>query len=921
MTPFDSDLQSLTDCGCCAGISAETPEGIFNRPGLSVIGYRIGTQQQFKETLFARLSAKELPALRALTTRDNTDFSIALLDAVATVADVLAFYQERIANENYLRTATERFSILQLSRLIGYELRPGVAASALLAFTMEDAPGAFGRGLGLTPRTLSGEATPPAAPTVVLNVGTKVQSVPGPGEQAQTFETVEAIEAHPNWNAIRPRTAWPQPLSTSATFLVFQGTANNLKRGDMILILDGANAPAAKPILSVTTDDKANTTRVDFTANPPLAPSYQRPNGLAQGGPGDFSPDTPLDGNTVRTIISRRWDQPVLAALADTRGWSPDQLETNIDQQAAGQALPTGAGVFVFRQKAAVFGHNAPNYLSLPAVLTKGERYTGGSPSPIPIPAAFPDNWEGKTLENDTSAKGPLRSVFLDNNYPAFVAGSWIALVRPGSAPVVFSVNNNEETSRTDYTLNAKVSKLSVEASSAFDSNFTIRNTTVFGQSDALALALLPIADVVATDPITLDAAYLGLKPGKTVIVTGERADLRGVIASESREIDQAILEDGFTVLVFSKPLLLSYVRATTSIGANVALATHGESVQETMGGGDSSQPFLKFTLRQPPLTFIAAPTETGTETTLQVRVSELLWQEVPDLFGHNADERIYITRQEDGGNTSVIFGDGVTGARPPTGVDNIRAAYRRGIGVAGLVKAEQLTQLANRPLGLKGVTNPLPASGAEDPEVLAQARRNAPLQVLTLGRIVSLQDYEDFAHAFAGIGKALATSTWNGEARGVFLTVAGAGGAIIDASEPLYTNLVSAIAAAGDPTVPLAVQSYSPRLFHMSANVKVDPAFIRKDVLGKVEQDLREGFSFDRRAFGQPVARSEIIEVMQNIDGVLAVDVTELYRTDQAPGLNALLAAAEPRPGTSAAAPAELLTLDPAPMNLGGLS
>ena len=59
--------------------------------------------------------------------RDDDDFSIALLDAWATVADVLTFYQERIANEAYLRTATERLSVLELARLIGYQLRPGVA--------------------------------------------------------------------------------------------------------------------------------------------------------------------------------------------------------------------------------------------------------------------------------------------------------------------------------------------------------------------------------------------------------------------------------------------------------------------------------------------------------------------------------------------------------------------------------------------------------------------------------------------------------------------------------------------------------------------------------------------------------------------------------------------------------------------------
>ena len=61
-------------------------------------------------------------ALAALRTRENDDFTIGLLDAVACAADVLTFYQERIANESYLRTAIERVSLQEMAKLIGYRL-------------------------------------------------------------------------------------------------------------------------------------------------------------------------------------------------------------------------------------------------------------------------------------------------------------------------------------------------------------------------------------------------------------------------------------------------------------------------------------------------------------------------------------------------------------------------------------------------------------------------------------------------------------------------------------------------------------------------------------------------------------------------------------------------------------------------------
>src|SRR6266853_520123 len=120
-------MSDASDCGCCAGVASETPTPKSNAPGLPAIAYRIGTQPTFKSSLLGRLSGTDYPALSGLTTRSDDDWTIALCDAFACLADVITFYQERIANESYLRTATERRSVLELARLIGYKLAPGVA--------------------------------------------------------------------------------------------------------------------------------------------------------------------------------------------------------------------------------------------------------------------------------------------------------------------------------------------------------------------------------------------------------------------------------------------------------------------------------------------------------------------------------------------------------------------------------------------------------------------------------------------------------------------------------------------------------------------------------------------------------------------------------------------------------------------------
>lgn len=198
------------DCGCdaascCEGNDALVPEAKDNPPGQATLRYRVGTYASFFETMLARLVTPPEPAfacdpdakaepdpfgvdaegrprwpLRELTTRDADDPTLALLDAWAVVGDVLTFYQERIVNEGYLRTATELRSVEELARLVGHRPRPGVAAGVDLAFTLDP-----------------GQSTEVPA-------GTRAQSLPAPGKLPQAYETSEPLRATADWNAMRP---------------------------------------------------------------------------------------------------------------------------------------------------------------------------------------------------------------------------------------------------------------------------------------------------------------------------------------------------------------------------------------------------------------------------------------------------------------------------------------------------------------------------------------------------------------------------------------------------------------------------------------------------------------------------------------------------------------------------------------------
>jgi hypothetical protein len=777
--------------------------------------------------MLARLSAADLPALAALRTRENDDFSVALFDAWATVADVLTFYQERLANESYLRTATERRSLLELARLIGYELRPGVAASTYLAFALEEAPGA------------------PAQTTV--EVGVKVQSVPGPGENAQTFETIEKIEARVEWNALQPQLSQLVVPAFGSTYVYLKGTATNLKPGDALLLVGmeregdpGSERWDFRRVTAVTPDHKAERTRVEW-----------------EGGLGSVVP----------------------------------------------RVLPAAQPqVYALRQRASLFGHNAPH----PAVLSDQtlRHYNQAAD------ADWTFTITGQTID-------------LDATYPGILPHSWLVLSRPNYQEL-YRVDSVSEASRTAFTLTAKTTRLILDTDenlNGFD-GANLRATVVFAQSELLEMTKEPLTTPVAGDNVTLTRQVDGLTEGRLLLVSGKES-ATGEPVSEVVAVLKAETSGNRTKLFFKSlsphtpALVHSYKRETVAINANVARATHGETVQEILGSGDAGQSYQRFTLRQPPLTYVSASTPSGAESTLQVRVNDLLWRETPALYGREAHDHVFVTRTEDDGKTTIQWGDGITGARLPSGQDNVRVTYRKGIGLEGLVKAEQLSLLLTRPLGVKAVTNPLPATGAADRESLKDARGNAPLTVLTLDRTVSLQDYEDFARAYAGISKALATWTWEKQTRRVFVTVAGPNGAEVASGSELYKNLLTAMQKAGDPYVDFRVKSYRRALFKITGGVIVDPLYQPEKVMAAVEQALRGQFSFDARDFGQLVSLSEVIAAIQAVPGVAAVDVDALYRTGQAAVPSRRLVAELPKIGADGEmVAAELLTLDPAPLN-----
>ncbi len=949
------DACGLDACGCC---EPQVPESsVLNRAGLPALTYRAGTYATFLRRMLARIPTQEVPAgaaagtrpLQLLTTRAQDDAAIALLDAWAVTADVLTFYQERIANEGFLGTAVERRSVLELARAIGYELNPGVAASTYIAFHVEEPP-PVPVVEELQVRTLQANAGSMAPTRAIVAAGTQVQSVPGPGEKPQTFETSVESQARPDWNAIRPRLTQAQPLNPSAKSIWVEGTVTDIKAGGRLLFLTRAadNAPVlptAKTVVAVTVEDKLKRTRLDI-ADATATPAFQPPvkSLLLFAIPTLFK--VAFTGSAVSNLVlgkawraqdlqaftgAQRWDTRAVARFARTlrvkRGLPPAPTFT-LD--------PIEPGLVAFTQRVAAFGHNAPKWASLPV----SQRHTPSQVPPGDPNAPYTSSWDGNN--EPTIAENSQGSVyrpsgssnphfFLERAVAEVQPASWL-LLEGGGAPVPLRVQSVSEASLADFALSGRATGVVVRkaddsgVAAADLDGFKVRSTAVHAASRPLALAQLPIAEDIGAgtqeaSQLTLDTLVLDLTPGRAIAVTGERADMDGVVTSEVVLLSDVVHADGFTTLFFKTALQQRYLRASATLNANVVAATHGETVNEVLGSGNGTSANQRFQPKKPPLTYVSSSDASGRASTMQVRVNDVLWAEVPSLYAQPANARVYITRLADDGKISVTFGDGLQGARLPTGAENIVARYRTGIGLAGEVAAGALTVLQVRPLGIREASNPVPASGAEDPETLATARGNAPLTVRTLDRIVSLRDYADFTRGFAGIGKADAVALWDGRRRVVAITIGTASGEPVDPTSALFTNLVAAIAAASTAMDPVFVTSFQPAYFNISAKLRIDRAYQPAKVIAQAGALLLEQFSFAARCFGQAVTAAEIMAVLHRIEGVIAVDLDALFRVDESgsgtPTASVLLLAGNAQWDTDHVALAELLLVNPAGITL----
>jgi len=752
-------MNDLPICPCDHFIH---PAKVFNLPGRSTIAYRVGDYLTFRRALLQSLpNETELTQWRPTA---EHDLALQLVEWWAYLADILTFYNERIANESYLRTADLPESIQPLIQLLGYRPRPGIGAHGVVAALMS------------------------SAKPFTLPKGFQIQSKPGPGKQPQVFE----LEADTRITALDAVTATPiaNPRLLTGASVLLKGSVTAVKVSDQLLLLEkgwsGTSRSALVTVKQVQpeTDPAGNTnTRVTFTQPPDLGTAQAQQFRLLKPNQSAHVWQHPTNANVVISAGSVHLE----AIARQIKVGDPILFE--IPQQST----PAPQLVSVTKYHEVIWYAN-------------GDRTDPTKPPDPPLAANVP------------LIPIPHTQVSFTPN----LSGSW---------------DINKVMVRYDW---QEVGEL-IETPA-----------TVFHSADA---RLIPAQAI----------AFPADSSQRSILL--EDANDQGVFAQATPSSPAPTLQ----LLNLSESIV--DLNPPLRVLLNLLPVSRGQTVpNEVLGSGDASLAGQTFTLSKSPLTYLLDPASCSGKdyrSTLRIWVNEIEWQEVPSFYEQSATARVFVTREDTTQKTQVLFGDGVNGARLPTGVNNVVASYRYGSG-EDAPEAGTLTVIANPYPNLKAIRNPVAVGGGTDPDPPDQIRRYAPRSVLTFDRAISGDDYETIAAQAPGVSRARAYWTWDAvEQRSLVVVYVGDDTSAVTAAEIALRN-------AADPNRPIRVKRAIAIPIRLQLSVQIDSIYVPAPVLEQVKTALLDAeiglFGLQKTRIGQSIYQSQIYAACLQVPGVMAI-------------------------------------------------
>jgi hypothetical protein len=712
-----------TACGCGAFVF---PQAIFNPPNLAAIDYRVGDYVAFRNQLLRPLPGET--ELLAWQPSADGDLAVQMMEWWAYIADILTFYNERIANEAYLRTAQLPESVNHLVQLLGYRPRPALGARGMLAALLS-----------------SGTRLPLQVPA-----GLQIQSKPGPGQAPQVFEADKTTAAGmPDVVVADVAPSHLPLLGGDGATLWLAGKVTGIKPADRLLLI---NAQA-------------------------------------------------LNSQSIADFAWIRVKRVV--PMSDPLGNAVTQLTFSTISGAIATAAP--AADYVLLRSA----QSSPlwTFSTTTAVISSGHVDLAGIARGIEagglllIDVAKPAASSGRAidvvLESPTDVTSPAITVSQPDVRP--VQG--LQLIMTPQAVIVTSyqekvwyANGDGASKPTDKTTPAIAIPHAII-------HFAAALTDVLPTATHVTVrwAWSPVGQLA---PVLAATDYVYSSGGSALVVDpaskAEFPPTSGTVFMEDPAGSAA--QTTLTVVAGPpasatpgtlNPAPAAGFASPIDIFFNLFPVSRGKKVPgETLGSGNPMVAGQDFVLSKSPVTYFNDPASISGDnfsSTVEISVNGVRWKEVRSFYGQPPDAQIYLLREDDQAKTHAVFGDGVNGARLPTGVGNIVASYRFGAGGTAPA-AETLTSVLTPTPGLKGVRNPLAPTGGAEADSPARLRTLAPKSVLTFNRAVSIDDYATIAMTGGGVTQAAASFAFDPLSQRPLVTlwVAGDDGAVASAAKAL---------------------------------------------------------------------------------------------------------------------------------------
>ena len=848
------------------------PLDVSNRPGLARFDYRIGTYAHMRAHMLDRL-VKSGP-LQGWSHLGADEPGIALLEGAALVGDILSFYQEIYANETKLGTAAWDDTIRDLVRLTGYRPAPGLAGRTRFALEVE----------GTAPLDV-----PAGFPIEAQLAGFDAPSV---------FETDAPVTAFAAFNAFhlytpRKAAAAIAPGTNTLEIVKVAGTgsfdstlaarsaaAAEVAEGDRILILTGPNDP--HEILLVDYVEEYLDRVVLHLAGAVQASHPQEVTAFRLGrtfrhyGSDLQSTFSTFQESPPKTLLH----QAVFNRAAGNNGPGGDfytrfsSVEFPLDSEV--DDLPTGAAVICTGLQIAP--EERAFALVRRIVGTAQQTVTWANvAAPVSV-MTLNQNLRVKSTSG-ASAKGLIAGIqiALQTGLPfdvnAQVFENLLAEEQPDLAATdqitgAQSAQQDIRHLRIHETLGPEmILRAPPEQQVGGPTGGEVRFFGTREEAEALAGRLLLLADGTG---VPQEISVPTEQPLLAALPAGPSGDRR-MWPVELGEVPAA----GPTGFLERDP--------TVTVYGNLVAASQGETEDEApIGTGDARLAFQTFALPSPVTRHADAAHTPPWTPALEIRVAGRLWSRVDTFFGQHPEAEIYILRQTDDGDDAVQFGNGVTGARLPSGRDNVTAFWRTGTGARGDLAEDAEPRATEKLKPLTAVQMPGPATGGAQAETMDNARVAAPARMQSLGRLVSLADYEAEALAIPGVLKASATFG-AGENPAIEVTVL---------TEDESAEAIAAVAAAlrhadhcrGPRRHTILTRGGSRRWLAASLLIGHDPALRADDVaqavasaLGAIpvgEANAPAGLmALSARTFGQDVHASQVLAAAHDVEGVVWVE------------------------------------------------